>query len=215
MRSGSGWPARGGPRSWGRDLGLYAQALPYLLAGLALAFAISRPLSTLTLGEDVARGLGQRTRLVRVVAGLSVILLAGGCVAVAGPIGFVGLVVPHPARPFGGNRLSLAVAVRRGGWCRAPLACRRRCPRGDLASGATGWGHDGAHRRTVLPLSRDLADCQIDALWPGTAGSRAGAGCATRPALLELVQPAAPPVRDLVRVQRRPAPPARRGSSAR
>jgi iron complex transport system permease protein len=82
----------------GRDIGLYAETLPYLVAGLALAFAISRPLTTLTLGDDVARGLGQRTRHVQVAAGVSVVLLAGGSVVVAGPIGFVGLVVPHVAR---------------------------------------------------------------------------------------------------------------------
>jgi iron complex transport system permease protein len=82
----------------GRELGLYLQALPYLAVGLGIALLLGRQLTTLSLGEDVARGLGQRTRLVQVVAGLSVVLLAGGSVAVAGPIGFVGLVVPHVAR---------------------------------------------------------------------------------------------------------------------
>jgi iron complex transport system permease protein len=82
----------------GRDIGLYVQAVPYLALGLVLALAIGRQLTTLSLGEDVARGLGQRTGLVRALAGVSVVLLAGGSVAVAGPIGFVGLVVPHAAR---------------------------------------------------------------------------------------------------------------------
>lgn len=82
----------------GRDIGLYAQALPYLLVGLVLALLLGRQLTALSLGDDVARGLGMRTRQVQVAAGVSVVLLAGGSVAVAGPIGFVGLVVPHAAR---------------------------------------------------------------------------------------------------------------------
>jgi len=82
----------------GRDLNLLLQVLPYLLAGLGLALALGKPITALTLGEDVARGLGLRTGWIKVGAAISVILLAGSSVAVAGPIGFLGLFVPHIAR---------------------------------------------------------------------------------------------------------------------
>lgn len=86
----------------GRDLTLLLQVLPYISIGLLLAFALSRPITALSLGEDVARGLGQRTAWVKGTSAVAVVLLAGSSVAVAGPIGFVGLVVPHVARFFVG-----------------------------------------------------------------------------------------------------------------
>jgi iron complex transport system permease protein len=86
----------------GSDFTLFLQVLPYMAVGLAIAFALSRPITTLSLGEDVARGLGQRTAWVKITAAISVVLLAGTSVAVAGPIGFIGLVVPHIVRFFVG-----------------------------------------------------------------------------------------------------------------
>lgn len=86
----------------GRDLGLLLQVLPYVLAGLLLALALSRQITTLSLGEDVAAGLGQRTIWVKALAAVGVVLLAGSSVAIAGPVGFVGLVIPHVARLFVG-----------------------------------------------------------------------------------------------------------------
>lgn len=82
----------------GRDLSLLAQVAPYIGIGMLLALALGRQLTTLSLGDDVAAGLGQRTGLVKLTAAGSVVLLAGSSVAVAGPIVFVGLVVPHIAR---------------------------------------------------------------------------------------------------------------------
>lgn len=82
----------------GRELPLLLQTSPYILVGLVGAFLISRQITTISLGEDVAKGLGQSTRRVRGAAAFVVVLLAGGSVALAGPIGFVGLVVPHVAR---------------------------------------------------------------------------------------------------------------------
>lgn len=86
----------------GRDLKLLLQVLPYVGAGLLLAFVLGRQLTTLTLGEDVATGLGQRTGWVKAGSAVAVVLLAGSAVAIAGPIGFVGLVIPHVARFFVG-----------------------------------------------------------------------------------------------------------------
>lgn len=82
----------------GRDLKLLAQVAPYLTVGLILALVLSRQITTLSLGDDVAKGLGQRTGWVKLLAALAVVLLAGGATAVAGPIGFVGLVIPHIVR---------------------------------------------------------------------------------------------------------------------
>jgi len=73
-------------------------ALPWMAAGLVLALALSRGISLLSLGEDVAIGLGQRTALVRTGGVVATLLLAGSAVAVAGGVGFVGLVVPHLSR---------------------------------------------------------------------------------------------------------------------
>jgi iron complex transport system permease protein len=82
----------------GRDLSLLLQASPYLLAGLVLALALGRQITTIALGDDIAKGLGQRTGSVKGLSAVATVLLAGGAVAVAGPIGFVGLVVPHAVR---------------------------------------------------------------------------------------------------------------------
>lgn len=82
----------------GRDLALLLQVAPYLLGGLLLALALGRQLTTIALGEDVARGLGQHTGWVKGLTALAVVLSAGGSVAIAGPIAFVGLVIPHMAR---------------------------------------------------------------------------------------------------------------------
>ncbi|MCS6828842.1 MAG: iron ABC transporter permease [Caldilinea sp.] len=82
----------------GRDLNLLFQAMPYLTGGLVLAMALGRQITTISLGEDVAKGLGQNTAWVKGASAIAVVLLAGGAVAVAGPIGFIGLVIPHVVR---------------------------------------------------------------------------------------------------------------------
>ncbi|HEX7005370.1 MAG TPA: iron ABC transporter permease [Trueperaceae bacterium] len=82
----------------GRDMELLSLSAPYMLLGLLLAVPLSRRLTALSLGDDVARGLGQRSGGVKLAAALVVVLLAGGAVALAGPIAFVGLVAPHLAR---------------------------------------------------------------------------------------------------------------------
>ncbi len=82
----------------GREMPLVLQTAPYILVGLFGSLVISRQITTISLGEDVAKGLGQNTAWVRGIAAIMVILLAGGAVALAGPIGFVGLIVPHVVR---------------------------------------------------------------------------------------------------------------------
>ncbi|MDZ4870800.1 MAG: putative siderophore transport system permease protein YfiZ [Chroococcidiopsis cubana SAG 39.79] len=84
----------------GRDTEILWQVLPFLGVGLIVAFALGRQITTMSLGEDVAKGLGQQTAWVKIVTAIGVVLLAGSSVALAGPIGFIGLVVPHMVRFF-------------------------------------------------------------------------------------------------------------------
>lgn len=86
----------------GRGEGVLGQVLPFLAAGLLLAAVNAPALNTLQMGEDVARGLGQRIGLGRACGVAAVTLLTGAAVAVTGPIAFVGLVVPHLARVLTG-----------------------------------------------------------------------------------------------------------------
>lgn len=82
----------------GRDMPLLLQTSPYMIVGLVGAMLISRQITTLSLGDDIAKGLGQNTVWIKVIAALIVVLLAGGAISLAGPIGFVGLIVPHVVR---------------------------------------------------------------------------------------------------------------------
>ncbi len=84
----------------GRDFELFLQVLPLMLLGFFLALLLGKQITTLSLGEDVAKGLGQQTAWIKILTAISVVLLAGSSVAIAGPIGFVGLVVPHMVRFF-------------------------------------------------------------------------------------------------------------------
>ncbi|POY57013.1 siderophore ABC transporter permease [Pectobacterium versatile] len=82
----------------GRSLSMLLPLLPYFFIALFLALLLARHLNILAAGDEIAKGLGQRTALVRALSGLCVIGLAGGAVAIAGNIGFVGLIVPHIVR---------------------------------------------------------------------------------------------------------------------
>lgn len=86
----------------GRDVALLSSVAPLLVTGLVLALATRRSLDLLALGEDLAAGLGERVAWGRGGIVLSAALLTAGSVAVAGPLVFVGLVVPHVARALVG-----------------------------------------------------------------------------------------------------------------
>lgn len=79
----------------GRSLDMIFPVMPYMLVALLIALFLGKPVGILTSGEDIAKSLGQRTVLLKVVIGVVVIILAGSSVAVAGSIGFIGLIVPH------------------------------------------------------------------------------------------------------------------------
>jgi iron complex transport system permease protein len=82
----------------GRKLETLLAVLPYLAAGWIFAIAIAGKMNVLSMGEDVAKGLGLKTGMLKLAAGIIVVLLSGGAVAVAGPIGFLGIVIPHLTR---------------------------------------------------------------------------------------------------------------------
>ena len=86
----------------GRGDDLALQILPFIVVGLVAAIAVARQLNAIALGDDAARSLGTKVGVTRAISVLSITLLCGGAVAVAGPIGFVGLVVPHAARAWFG-----------------------------------------------------------------------------------------------------------------
>ncbi len=86
----------------GRDMDIFVQVGPFLAIGIVLALATGRMLDGLSMGEDVARALGQNVGRSRAIAGLAAVILAGAATAAAGPIAFVGLTVPHMARAITG-----------------------------------------------------------------------------------------------------------------
>ncbi|MCY9787182.1 iron chelate uptake ABC transporter family permease subunit [Nocardiopsis sp. EMB25] len=81
-----------------RDLSVFLRTAPFVMAGAAVALGLGRALNGLALGEDVARGLGQNLARTRGLAAVAIIALCGAATAAVGPIGFVGLLVPHAAR---------------------------------------------------------------------------------------------------------------------
>lgn len=96
----------------GRLDGVGLQIAPLLIVGLGLAALNAPALNTLALGDDLATGLGQDIRTARWTGLAAITLLAGSAVVAAGPIAFVGLMVPHLARRLTGpdHRWSIPVA---------------------------------------------------------------------------------------------------------
>jgi iron complex transport system permease protein len=74
------------------------QMLPFLVLGAAITLLSARGLNSLALGDDLAAGLGERVALVRASSALGAVLLCGAATAIAGPIAFVGLMIPHACR---------------------------------------------------------------------------------------------------------------------
>ncbi|MFB7913904.1 FecCD family ABC transporter permease [Streptomyces sp. NPDC056061] len=87
----------------GREAEVAGQIWPFLLLGTVLVLSVARGLDALALGEDVAKGLGQKVATVRIVGGVGATVLTGAGVAAAGPIAFIGLAVPHIARAVVGT----------------------------------------------------------------------------------------------------------------
>lgn len=82
----------------GRDLDAFLAIWPFMAIGLATALLLGPALNAVALGDDLASALGARIGVTRAVTALGVVLLCGAATATAGPIWFVGLIVPHVAR---------------------------------------------------------------------------------------------------------------------
>jgi iron complex transport system permease protein len=96
-----------------RKLSLALNGLPFVLIGGGIAFYLARSLDILQTDDSTARGLGVPLGLVRALSFVAVALLSGASVAMAGPVLFVGLVVPHAARALVGleHRLQIVAAA--------------------------------------------------------------------------------------------------------
>ncbi len=86
----------------GRGWDVLLPLIPFLAVGAAILLASGRLLNGLSLGDDVARGLGQNVNLSRGIMAVGVVLLCGAATAAAGPIAFLGLVIPHLVRGLTG-----------------------------------------------------------------------------------------------------------------
>lgn len=85
--------------------------LPFTVIGIVVFIGMIPSIKLLAMDDAVAVGLGQRVAIVKAICLLLVIILAGSAVAICGPIGFVGLIVPHIARALAGGRLVLLVPL--------------------------------------------------------------------------------------------------------
>jgi iron complex transport system permease protein len=91
---------------------------PYLLAGFIIALILIPSLNSLALGDEIATSLGVNTKLTRGMGTLAGVLLCGSTTALAGPIGFVGLMIPHLMRLILGPDLKYIIPMSAiGGAC--------------------------------------------------------------------------------------------------
>lgn len=87
----------------GRNLDMVLPALPLILPALAASLLLGHAINLLMSGEDIARGLGQNVARLKTCLALLTVCLAGSAVAIAGNIGFIGLIVPHMVRGLLGH----------------------------------------------------------------------------------------------------------------
>jgi iron complex transport system permease protein len=87
----------------GRDPHVIVEVLPFVVVGLVLALALSGPLNALALGDDLAQTLGVKVGRTRLLGAVATTLLCAAATAAVGPIGFVGLAVPHVVRSITGS----------------------------------------------------------------------------------------------------------------
>jgi len=79
--------------------------LPFIIVGLIISLISTPALNVLALGDDVATGLGVNIGIVRIICAIAGVILSGATTAIAGPIGFVGLMIPHSIRLIFGSNL--------------------------------------------------------------------------------------------------------------
>lgn len=93
----------------GRDLGLLVCAGPPLIVALIVGLALGRQVTVLSMGDEVAAGLGVKTGRLKLILLVVVVVLTASAVTLAGPLGFIGLVIPHAVRLFAGSDYRLIV----------------------------------------------------------------------------------------------------------
>ncbi len=93
----------------GRSSDVFLWCLPWFAGGLLLAFALARQVTALAMGEEAAVGLGVEVGRLKALVLAAVVALTAASVALAGPMGFVGLVIPHAVRLFAGADYRLIV----------------------------------------------------------------------------------------------------------
>ena len=100
LSSFQSWQVGGvGGAEWSR----IAMAAPMLAVGALICLLCARGMNSLALGDDLATGLGENVAQTRLISALGAVILAGVATAIAGPIGFVGLVIPHVCRMMAGT----------------------------------------------------------------------------------------------------------------
>ncbi|MGE0911713.1 FecCD family ABC transporter permease [Bacillus atrophaeus] len=81
-------------------------AVPFFVIGIVIAASLSKKVTAVSLGDDISKSLGQKKKAIKLMAMISVVILTGSAVALAGKIAFVGLVVPHITRFLVGSDYS-------------------------------------------------------------------------------------------------------------
>lgn len=87
----------------GHRMSYMGWCLPWLAVGFVAAFAVARQITSLAMGDDVAVGLGVNVVQVKIVSLIAVVTLTASAVTLSGPLGFIGLVIPHVVRLFVGT----------------------------------------------------------------------------------------------------------------
>ncbi|MBQ2260955.1 MAG: iron ABC transporter permease [Loktanella sp.] len=98
----------------GRRMEVFVWCLPWFIGGLIIAIAVARQVTALAMGEETAIGLGVDIARLKIIVLICVVVLTAASVAVAGPLGFVGLVIPHVVRLLVGSDYRLIVPYSAG-----------------------------------------------------------------------------------------------------
>lgn len=85
--------------------------LPFVIVGLIISIVATPALNVLALGDEVATGLGVNIGVIRVICAIAGVILSGATTAIAGPIGFIGLMIPHSIRLIFGSKLNSIVPM--------------------------------------------------------------------------------------------------------
>lgn len=88
-----------------------ALGAPFIVAGIAVIFALRWKLNVLMLSEDEAKTMGVNIRMMRVIVALAATMVTASCVSMCGQVGWVGLLIPHICRMlFGSNNQNIVPA---------------------------------------------------------------------------------------------------------